>query len=90
MPKTLAENRKTEPVLSCCKSSMTSALFSPRSKEIHWSEIGEILTLNGQGRTIKIWTAEMALQMIERGDFKQVKRGVYRMRGALTAYFNKK
>jgi hypothetical protein len=61
MPKTLAENRKTEPVLSCCKSSMTSALFSPRSKEIHWSEIGEILTLNGQGRTIKIWTAEMAL-----------------------------
>jgi len=28
--------------------------------------------------------------MIERGDFKQVKRGVYRMRGALTAYFNKK
>ena len=87
MPKTLAENRKTEPVLSCCKSSMTSALFSPRSKEIHWSEIGEILTLNGQGRTIKIWTNGT---YIERGDFKQVKRGVYRMRGALTAYFNKK
>jgi hypothetical protein len=40
---------------------MTNALFSPRSEEIHWSEIGEILTLNGQGRTIKVWTAEMAL-----------------------------
>ena len=45
---------------------MTNALFSPRSEEIHRSEIGEILLS----------------QMIERGDFKQVKRGVCRMRGA--------
>ena len=48
---------------------MTNALFSPRSEEIHRSEIGEILLS----------------QMIERGDFKQVKRGVCRMRGPVSA-----